>query len=454
MAQNRQGVLYLFRQRVFDAAKIRERQQRDARLDIEAPHFTGREHGDLGQVFRRRLNVDGRIGDKIHTFFKHHRIQTGNLGNALAQLDDLQRRTQCLRIMPGETGDHAVRFTEINHHRPEIMPLFHCLFGIAAGRTFALAQFIKLFDIMRQFRRSERIDNLNTAMQGHLHFFNTAVDDLLIAQQDRMRHALVENNLASLQNCRQIAFGINDALGLRLGLVDHHAHKFAADAETAFQLLAIFVEIEGLLRHAAVHRRFRHRRRHPQEHARIERLGNNVVAAKLEALQAIGFDDRIRHWLFGEISQRAGGGMLHLFVDRGRPHIERAAKDERKAEHVVDLIRIIRAAGGHHQVAAHGSRVLESNFRIRICHRENNGIFRHRLDHGFGEDIRPGKTDQHIGAFNRFGQGARFRLRRELGFVGIHVFFAAGIHHAFGVTQNQIAPLDAETEVIVGAGNS
>ena len=44
----------------------------------------------------------------------------------------------------------------------------------------------------------------------------------------------------------------------------------------------------GLLRHAGLHGGLRHRRRLPDQHARIERLGNDVLAPELQAVDRIG----------------------------------------------------------------------------------------------------------------------------------------------------------------------
>ena len=80
----------------------------------------------------------------------------------------------------------------------------------------------------------------------------------------------------------------------------------------------------------------------------------------------------------------ARGGDLHLFVDRARAHIERAAEDVGKAQHVVDLVRIVRTAGRDDGVLAHFVHVFRRDFRIGIGHREDDRLLGHRLDHLFG----------------------------------------------------------------------
>jgi hypothetical protein len=44
---------------------------------------------------------------------------------------------------------------------------------------------------------------------------------------------------------------------------------------------------------------------------------------------------------------RKRASFLHVVVDGGGPHVQRAAEDVGEAEHVVDLVRVIRAARRH-----------------------------------------------------------------------------------------------------------
>src|SRR5579864_6068520 len=43
----------------------------------------------------------------------------------------------------------------------------------------------------------------------------------------------------------------------------------------------------------------------------------------------------------------ARGGLLHGLVDLARPHVQRATKNSGKSQHVVNLVRVIAAAGRH-----------------------------------------------------------------------------------------------------------
>ena len=115
-------------------------------------------------------------------------------------------------------------------------------------------------------------------------------------------------------------------------------------AQPLLQLLAVFGKVHRILRHAGVHGRLGDGRRFPHQHARIERLGDDVVDAKLQALDAVGPADGVGHIFLGQRRQGMGGCQLHLFVDGGGAHVERAAEDEGEAQNVVDLVGIVGAA--------------------------------------------------------------------------------------------------------------
>jgi hypothetical protein len=82
----------------------------------------------------------------------------------------------------------------------------------------------------------------------------------------------------------------------------------------------------------------RHCRRHPHQHARVERLGDDVLAAKAQFGQPIGANHGVGHIFLGQRGQRVVAAIfISMLILRGA-HIERAAEDEGEAEHVVDLV--------------------------------------------------------------------------------------------------------------------
>src|SRR5690606_39841882 len=82
----------------------------------------------------------------------------------------------------------------------------------------------------------------------------------------------------------------------------------------------------------------------------------------------------------GQVAQRQGGGDLHLLVDAGGANVQGAAEDEGEAQHVVDLVRVVRTAGGHDHVVAGGVGQLRGDFRIRVGAGEHHRGGRHALE--------------------------------------------------------------------------
>ena len=85
---------------------------------------------------------------------------------------------------------------------------------------------------------------------------------------------------------------------------------------------------------------------------RIERHRDDVARAEARPVALIGGGHLVGHVLAGERGERLRRGDLHRVVDGGGAHVERAAEDVGEAEDVVDLVRIVGAAGRHDGVVA------------------------------------------------------------------------------------------------------
>ena len=68
----------------------------------------------------------------------------------------------------------------------------------------------------------------------------------------------------------------------------------------------------------------------------------------------------------GQLGNRMHRRQLHLFVDRRRADVQRAAEDEREAKYVVDLVRVVGAAGTDDGVIADLLRQRRQDFRLRV----------------------------------------------------------------------------------------
>ena len=136
----------------------------------------------------------------------------------------------------------------------------------------------------------------------------------------------------------------------------HRAHEVAGTEHIAFQPAAIGGEILNRARgNAACHGSARHGGRHFQNQARIEGFRDDVIRPENRCLPAIGGG----HY-FGSLNARkCGNGIrccdFHFFIDGGRTHIQRTAKDEGKAQNIIDLVWIIRPPRCHNRIRARGA---------------------------------------------------------------------------------------------------
>ena len=217
---------------------------------------------------------------------------------------------------------------------------------------------------------------------------------------------------------------------------------------------AIGFEIDGYLRDAAAHGGFGHSGGFPHQHARIERLRDEILTAKLQTGHTVGATHGIRDVFLGKISQSMCRSQLHLFVNGGGTHVERSAENKRESENVVDLVRIVGASGGDDDVGAGGLGFFVGNFRIGIRHSENDRVGGHGADHILVEGAFDREPRENIRANQRFGQGAQRRVLHEAVFIFVHATFAAFVDDALGVAEDDVLALHAQSHIVLGAGDS
>ena len=202
---------------------------------------------------------------------------------------------------------------------------------------------------------------------------------VLAADEDRRAEPLVDEGIGGADDLLLLALGEDDALGHAPHALEDALHGARDRVAARRQLRLVGVHVDDRpARDAGVHRRLGDRDRHDMDQARIERRGDDVVAAEARPRAVIGGGDLVGHVLAREFGERMGGGDLHLHVDRLGAHVERAAEDVGKAEDVVDLVRIVRAAGGDDRVVARLPRVFGRDLGIGIGHGEDDRVRRHR----------------------------------------------------------------------------
>ena len=153
-----------------------------------------------------------------------------------------------------------------------------------------------------------------------------------------------------------------------------------------------------------------------------------------------------------QLGDGAHGGELHLLVDGRRADVERTAEDEREAQHVVDLVRIVRTAGAEDRVGTHRQRLFRQDFRRRVGHRQDDRRARHQRDHLGLEHAAGRQAEEHVRPADDVGQLACRRLLRVAGLVRVHLLLAADIDHAGAVGDEDVAHRQAEADDQVQAG--
>ena len=275
-----------------------------------------------------------------------------------------------------------------------------------------------------------------------------------LAQQDGDADALVHHLGDGLEDQGVVALGEDHALGVLLGAVDHAADHVLAAALEAFEALDVGLHVgDGLAGHARVHGRLGHGGSHPQQHAGIEGLGNDVFGAEAELLARIGPRHALGDFLPGQGRQGLGGGDLHGLVDLGGAHVERPAEDEGEAQDIVHLVGVVAAAGGQDDVLAggHGGGVVDLGVGVRQG--EDDGVLGHAQQHLGRQRALAGAAHEHIGVLDGVGQGAPLAGLGELVLVLVHAFTAAGVDQALGVAKPEVLQLHAGLDHHVRAGD-
>ena len=179
-----------------------------------------------------------------------------------------------------------------------------------------------------------------------------------------------------------IGFGKNDTLRIGFRFGHQSIYKIIVDAQTLTQLRIIPFPIRNrILCHATIHCRFCHRRSHRCQQSWIHRLRNNILGTKTQVLFIVCHHHTFRHGLHRQICNRTDSSEFHFFIDLRCSYIECTSENKRKSQHVIHLIRVIRSSRCHDQIRTRRHRQMVIDFRRRICHREDNWLFRHRQNH-------------------------------------------------------------------------
>src|ERR1700737_922370 len=211
--------------------------------------------------------------------------------------------------------------------------------------------------------------------------FRDALNRLALAEKNRRRYSFVRDHPCGANDLRLLAFRKNDPLGVAHGSIDYSAHYSARPSESCLELLAVLLEVDHLLCHAAGNCRPGDRRRHPEQYARIEWERDQVVGTELDRAESVQLRNALRDILLGQRRERSRRGHLHFLIYLSGASVERSAEDEREAEHVVHLIGKIAAAGRNDSVGAYCANLIGKDLGLGIGEGEDDGLLGHPCDH-------------------------------------------------------------------------
>ena len=183
----------------------------------------------------------------------------------------------------GHAGDQRIGVSHVHHHRAENIAIVDQRLGFLQGHAAPLPQAEQFLNIGFAKLRRGRIDDLH-AFEIHAEFAGSGLNLGRIPQQDRHADLFFHQRVAGAQDLFVVSLGKHHLFGIGLRLVDHRARDFVGFAEPALQLIAVGIEIDRFLGDSGAHGGFGHGRGLPDQHARIEGLGDQVVAAELQAL--------------------------------------------------------------------------------------------------------------------------------------------------------------------------
>src|ERR1700738_2832470 len=118
-------------------------------------------------------------------------------------------------------------------------------------------------------------------------------------------------------------------------------------------------------------------------------------------------DDVVRADLVGRdhVGQRLRGGDQHGVIYGPALRVEQPAEHAGEGQHVVDLVRVVAAAGGHDRGVLAGR--VRVDLGLGVVEGEHDAVAGHGLDVLGREDVRGGQADEHVGAAYGAGQVAR-----------------------------------------------
>ncbi|MNS55454.1 hypothetical protein D3C72_882900 [compost metagenome] len=258
------------------------------------------------------------------------------------------------------------------------------------------------------------------------------------------------------QHALFFAFGVDDAfeVGRRgFGHQEQRLHEGAAAVDELLQAVRVRLQVLDRTRgDAGILGCLGHRWRDLDQQTRIERHRDQVFGTERQVADAVRGGHDVGLLRMRQVGDRVHDGDFHFTRDRRRAAIEGAAEDVREAQHVVDLVRIVRTARGDDGVAAHGLDFFRQDFRIRVGQRQDQRVRRHLAHHVLLQHAAGGDAEEDVGVRDDLGQGTQRRVLREAFLVRVHQFRAALVDDAGQVGDVDVFEREAQVDDQVQAG--
>lgn len=251
-----------------------------------------------------------------------------------------------------------------------------------------------------------------------------------------------------------LAFREDDPLRLAANALDDALQRRGDRVAPRRKLLPIGLEVlDRLAGDAGLHSCLCDGHRDRRDEARIEGDGNDILRPEARPVALIGSGDVVRNVFLGEIGERFRRGDLHRVVDGRGAHVERAAEDIGKAENVVDLVRIVRAAGRDDRVVADQGHFFGRDFRIGIGHGEDDRPCAHGADHVRGKRALGRKAEEHVGAVKSLGERPAVGLDRMRRLPLVHAVGTALVDDPLGIAEDDVFRVEAHRLDELDAGD-
>ena len=430
--------------------------QRDPRRDAEAADLLGRKERHFGDLLGGRIEVHVGVADEDRALGHDQHVHGVVVVHAGAAAEHLVDVMQMQIVRAERAAQHAVGLAAVDRHRADAgRAPSHLDLRVLDRDAAALGEAVVLLPVLPVMGMRLDVDQLEIGAgpDAQAEALDPALDHRGTADQDRLRQALVDHDLHRAQHALVLALGIDDGTRRVLGRSEQRLHDEAGVVDELLERVAVRAEILDRARgDARIHRRSCDRGRDLHDQPRVERLRDQIFGPEAQVLLAVCRRDDVRLLGRGEVGDRLHRSDLHRLVDRRRADIERPAEDERKAEDVVDLVRVVRTAGSDDRIRPRLLGQIGEDFGLGIREGEDERVCRHLLHHLGLQHAARGEAEEHVGTLDDLAQRAGIGLAGVTRLVRVHLRLPVVVDDAGDVGHPDVLPPQAEPDQQIETG--